>query len=83
MVDHCSHAWDLMYVTWRYSFVQYKEGDSLAKLVRDGHNHSKEYSDATSCILNQLGGVLIPAYCQNRKASQKRQARNWGLERDV
>ncbi len=22
MVDHYSHAWDLMHVTWRYSFVQ-------------------------------------------------------------
>ncbi len=45
MVDHYSHARDLMHVMWRYSFVQQEKGDSLAELSGIDHNHSNDFSD--------------------------------------
>jgi hypothetical protein len=30
MVDHYSHAQDLMHITWRYLFIQKEEGNGLA-----------------------------------------------------
>jgi hypothetical protein len=42
MVDHYSHARDLMHVTWIYSFIQLEESDSWAELVMERDNHSNE-----------------------------------------
>ncbi len=76
MVDHYSHARDLMHVTWRYSLFNRRKATAWPSY--QGRITITRTISLTwrLGVLNQPGGVLIPRCCQNRKASQTRQVKN-------